>query len=903
MVKGKKTVEAQQNRMSSESIHSVNPGSVEKDKRKQSFSNTESFSWKDKQKMGPRVKDGITKQAFLKSNDAIRMSRKALKEAKQGYKLSRKNYRNEKKKFKQAVKDGNKPLSINHMIAKKNYIENKRTRKINQRIYQKTKARDHTRLGFQVKQSAKIKGRNTVLREANEDDILQTGLDTYNKARDAQQKMRMSLRLERKTAGLAVKMGKGTYGLGNRLYNFSRRKGFYRTPPDFTVQKKLMNQIRNRLQRAKAAKNAKEAEKGVGLLRSVMNGEQSIGKAIQLVLKNPYTWAILGIIVVFFMFTGIAAETQKPAIVQDDEELTDSWLYMTKLDAENSDETNQFYSIIDDVMFYMNYRFNEYKLTDMLETGLQNYEGYLSELWTALNGEPPDYSLTSMSALETDEKSEYYFGGEEYEHYQEIKKELGYSTLDDPLAFPFETDSLIISRRYGYEKQEKKETLFTGIEVLTEENQEFNSPLSGKVVKIPNETSLVIEQEKNVRLTIEGVKSNRFKGNEDIQQGSFLGNALKETVILRYEKYGEDKKEWYSVNPAFYFPNVTYTQTTVLGSSDFSPGADVEGRARAFADYALKKGYKLEGIAAMLGSFDIESLINPKRAEGDYLNPPVGASSNSWDDPMWLAMGGPSIYGKYPNILHRGLGLGQWTDTADGSTRHTLLLNYAKSKKKKWYDLQVQLDFIFEGDSPAYRTMASNTAGNKVSANVSELTVYFLNNWEGNPGDKVSERIQSAQNWFNFLSNSGGEVDGSSNEVFKKYKDKMKPVPTDKETKAGQGWAGNAYTPGNCTWYVYNRMKQLGKSINPVMGNGNQWILNYRQTPGASLVSTPKRGDAVIFTNGVAGSSAQYGHVAFVEYVNSDGSFVISEMNVSGVYTMGWRVLKKEAGEYFMRVQ
>ena len=30
------------------------------------------------------------------------------------------------------------------------------------------------------------------------------------------------------------------------------------------------------------------------------------------------------------------------------------------------------------------------------------------------------------------------------------------------------------------------------------------------------------------------------------------------------------------VNPAFYFPRVTYTQTTLLGSAEFSPGASVE---------------------------------------------------------------------------------------------------------------------------------------------------------------------------------------------------------------------------------------------------------------------------------------------------------------------------------------
>ena len=47
------------------------------------------------------------------------------------------------------------------------------------------------------------------------------------------------------------------------------------------------------------------------------------------------------------------------------------------------------------------------------------------------------------------------------------------------------------------------------------------------------------------------------------------------------------------------------------------------------------------GLAAMLGNFATESNINPKRAEGDYLSPPVGADSPSWDDESWLAIGGP----------------------------------------------------------------------------------------------------------------------------------------------------------------------------------------------------------------------------------------------------------------------
>ena len=122
-------------------------------------------------------------------------------------------------------------------------------------------------------------------------------------------------------------------------------------------------------------------------------------------------------------------------------------------------------------------------------------------------------------------------------------------------------------------------------------------------------------------------------------------------------------------------------------------------------------------MLAILGNWSVESSINPKRAEGDYLSPPVGATDSSWDDEAWLAIGGPAIYsGAYPNILHRGLGLGQWTDTADGSTRHTALLNYAHSKNKKWYDLDLQLDFMLHGDSPYYQSWLKDFFKNTGSA-------------------------------------------------------------------------------------------------------------------------------------------------------------------------------------------
>lgn len=163
-----------------------------------------------------------------------------------------------------------------------------------------------------------------------------------------------------------------------------------------------------------------------------------------------------------------------------------------------------------------------------------------------------------------------------------------------------------------------------------------------------------------------------------------------------------------------------------------------------------------EGIAAILGNFDVESGINPKRAEGDFLGGTVGANASSWDDRAWLSMNGMQIYGKYPNIVHRGLGLGQWTDTADGSKRHTMLLDYAASKGQKWYDLGLQIDFMFNGDYAHYRKALASVVTSAQS--VDQLTVRFLNEWEGNPGNKITSRVSSAKAWANFLNGSSATV-------------------------------------------------------------------------------------------------------------------------------------------------
>ncbi|MBF0780839.1 MULTISPECIES: CHAP domain-containing protein [unclassified Granulicatella] len=102
--------------------------------------------------------------------------------------------------------------------------------------------------------------------------------------------------------------------------------------------------------------------------------------------------------------------------------------------------------------------------------------------------------------------------------------------------------------------------------------------------------------------------------------------------------------------------------------------------------------------------------------------------------------------------------------------------------------------------------------------------------------------------------------------------------------------AVNGGVPGQCTWYVYNRVAQLGAPI-PYrkMGNGGEWG-TYARSYGYTVTNTPQAGTIVSFTSSVPGMS-YYGHVAFVESVNPDGSIVVSEMNVQGAFVISTRTI------------
>lgn len=89
----------------------------------------------------------------------------------------------------------------------------------------------------------------------------------------------------------------------------------------------------------------------------------------------------------------------------------------------------------------------------------------------------------------------------------------------------------------------------------------------------------------------------------------------------------------------------------------------------------------------------------------------------------------------------------------------------------------------------------------------------------------------------------------------------------------------NGYDYGFCTWYVANKRSSIGRPVPMGLGNASTW--DDRASSAGLLVSkTPAYGAAVVTSQRGAG------HVAFVEKVNDDGSFWVSEMNSHGQVSM-----------------
>lgn len=91
--------------------------------------------------------------------------------------------------------------------------------------------------------------------------------------------------------------------------------------------------------------------------------------------------------------------------------------------------------------------------------------------------------------------------------------------------------------------------------------------------------------------------------------------------------------------------------------------------------------------------------------------------------------------------------------------------------------------------------------------------------------------------------------------------------------------AGNNFAFGNCTYYVYNR-RQV-----PWQGDAWAWYGN-AQRRGFATGQAPRPGSIMVTWE------SGYGHVAYVESVNADGSWIVSEMNFVAFNAVDRRLIR-----------
>ncbi|CJS10009.1 Tn5252 Orf28 [Streptococcus pneumoniae] len=639
-----------------------------------------------------------------------------------------------------------------------------------------------------------------------------------------------------------------------RYQNFKKGKGF-------TRQKPLKHKRRYHTFLKQARKHSVSGIKGV---IQAIKGSLTFFSTIVL---NPMTWVVSGLLFFLLLMMSFVVGISGTSLIQQDEgELTKAYTHMTWEDAENT-RTNDtgitYYTKIDDVMGFMNLKYQDYALEEVMENGDKTYQAYLSQLWHDLNGGD---SLKAM--LELTKEPAYKLSDDDREELKELSKEgtyLALQELDNPFQGQTEDDTLTMTVRYGYEMIEDKPTLHHHIILEAKENQVIVAPMDGKI-SLDGE-NLIITTGKGLnksQLTLFNVHTGLVTDGQKVQAGEMIGQTKDGSGLkVTYQKVDDDSEKLVYVNPAFYFPKVIQLQTTILPTiGQF--GGDEFARAKAIYEYLKSQGATNQAIAAILGNWSVESSINPKRAEGDYLSPPVGATDSSWDDEGWLSLNGPAIYnGRYPNILRRGLGLGQWTDTADGSRRHTLLLKYAKRQNQKWYDLDLQLDFMLHGDNPYYTNWLKDFFKN--SGSPASLAQLFLIYWEGNSGDKLLERQTRATEWYYQIEKGFSQPNGGTAQSDPKALEAVREDLYDNSIPGGGDGMGYAY--GQCTWGVAARINQLGLklkgrtgekiSIINTMGNGQDWVGTAARL-GGETGKLPKAGAIISFAGG------QYGHVGFV---------------------------------------
>lgn len=164
--------------------------------------------------------------------------------------------------------------------------------------------------------------------------------------------------------------------------------------------------------------------------------------------------------------------------------------------------------------------------------------------------------------------------------------------------------------------------------------------------------------------------------------------------------------------------------------------ASTEASARVVYRVLSSRGMPQVNIAGILGNWDRESNIDPTSVEGIFNEPfRIGPAKLAAQASGFSHMG---------YVDRSGIGLGQWT-----GGRNQLLVDYAEHHGKDWWDLNLQLSFLADGDNPSdvqvFRHMLTTSLGTPGDA-----AMFFHDRWERSADgpEGLALRRAEADKWY-----------------------------------------------------------------------------------------------------------------------------------------------------------
>lgn len=187
----------------------------------------------------------------------------------------------------------------------------------------------------------------------------------------------------------------------------------------------------------------------------------------------------------------------------------------------------------------------------------------------------------------------------------------------------------------------------------------------------------------------------------------------------------------------------------------------------------------------------------------------------------------------------------------------------------------------------AQQQVANNTSSNNTEA--SSNTNYSQPAFNAAPNGGGLGATNTASSNQDNVRVSTTQAPTSDNQTTTSSSSSKVSTTTTSTSRPSNGGGANLYTAGQCTYYAFDKRPDLGNT----WGNANNWASAAAQS-GYTVNNKPSSGAVLQSTSGA------YGHVAYVDNVNSDGSIEVSEMNYAGgVGVVSTRTISAtEAGSY-----